>query len=178
MRTTPESRPSPVKAWTWPEDAEAVADQFPDLVEDLREVAARLPLQDHRRDEEPQVEVGHAIAHRPQAVVHGHAQVLLFEHAAELLSDRLAHLGGHGVEAEGQALPGPQDAGHHFQGVGKLRAEGLQPLLPPPEEPEHGQRTGGDRRQRDAWPRGSSWPSPRRTRPAPGPPRTRPACPR
>ena len=81
-------------------DAEAVADQLPDLVEDLRQVAARLPLQDHGRDEEPQIEVGHPLAHRPQAVVHAHAQVLFFEHAAELLADRVAHLAGHGVEAE------------------------------------------------------------------------------
>ncbi len=73
------------------QDAEAVADQLADLVEDFRQVAARLPLQDHGRDEEPQVEVGHPLAHRPQAVVHGHAQVLFFEHAAELLADRRGH---------------------------------------------------------------------------------------
>ena len=44
-----------------PPDAEAVADQAADLVEDFGQVAARLPLQDHGGDEEPQVEVGDAL---------------------------------------------------------------------------------------------------------------------
>ena len=51
-------------------DAEAVADQLPDLVEDFGQIAAGLPLQDHGRDEELQVEVGNAVGQAAEGLVH------------------------------------------------------------------------------------------------------------
>src|SRR5207244_13324729 len=49
----------------------AFADDVADLVENLRQVAARLFLNGHRRHEETQVEVGNAVAHTAQGVFQG-----------------------------------------------------------------------------------------------------------
>ena len=68
-------------------DAEAVADQAADLVEDFGQVAAGLPLQDHGGDEELQIQVGDPLGQAAEAFVQGDAQVLLLEDAAEFLAD-------------------------------------------------------------------------------------------
>ena len=88
-----------------PPDAEPVADQAADLVEDFGQVATGLALQEQGGDEEFQVEVGDPVAESREAFFHGDAQVLLLEDAIEFLADRRAHFRGHHVEAEGQALP-------------------------------------------------------------------------
>ncbi len=58
-----------------------------------------------------------------------HAEVLLFERAAELAADRVRHFVGHQVEAGRQAMTGPQGAGDQLQRFGQLRCERLQPPL-------------------------------------------------
>ena len=58
------------------------------------------------------------------------------------------HFGGDHVEAEGQALSGAERAGHHFQGVGQLRGEGLQPPLAAEQQPHRRQRAHQQARQR------------------------------
>ena len=55
MRTSPESRPSAVRACDLVAQLEALPDQGGDLVQDLRQVAAGLPLDHDRGGEKSQV---------------------------------------------------------------------------------------------------------------------------
>src|SRR2546429_6229488 len=63
-------------------DAVAFADDVANLVEDLREVAAGLPLDRDTGHEEAQVEVGDAVAHRLERLLDGRSE----EHTSELQS--------------------------------------------------------------------------------------------
>ena len=114
---------------------------------------------------------------RVQAFFQGDAEVLLLEDAAELLADRGGHFRGDHVEAEGQALPGAERAGHHLQGVGQLGGEGLQPLAAAEQQPHQRQAAQGNRRPAAS---AAGWSvqrrSPGRSRPRPAPPRSPPAC--
>ena len=109
-RTTPERRPSPVRAWICPQMRKRSRIRLADLVEDFGQVAAGLPLQDDGGDEEAEIEVGDASPEVLQAFLHGDAKVLLFEDAVEFAADRRRHFAAHHVEAEGQALPGAERA--------------------------------------------------------------------
>ena len=116
-------------------DLESFANQRADLVEDFGQVTTRLPLQDDGGDEEPQVEVGHAIAHVFQRFFQRHAQVLRFVAAVEFLADRIGHFFGHQVDAAGQAVSGPQRPADQFQGFGHLLAELLAVVVVCAERP-------------------------------------------
>ena len=78
---------------------EPLADEVADLVEDFGQVAARLPLQDDGRGEEPQVEVRHAVGHFFDRLFQRHAQVLGLVAALEFGGDRGAHFVGDQLEA-------------------------------------------------------------------------------
>ena len=83
-----------------------LADQPADLVEHLGEVAAGGALNDDRDHEEPDVHDRDAIGHVAERQLDGDAEVLLLEHAVELVGDRPLHLLGHQVQPRGQAVPG------------------------------------------------------------------------
>ena len=57
---------------------ESFANEVADLVENFRQVTTRLPLQDDRRGEEPQVEVRHAFGHFVDGFFQRLAEVLRF----------------------------------------------------------------------------------------------------
>ena len=95
-------------------DAEAVADQFPDLVENFRQVAARLPLQNHGRDEEPQVEIGHPLDIERRLSSMLTPRFCSSKTRPNSLPTVSLISAGHGVEAEAQALPGAEGCGRSF----------------------------------------------------------------
>ena len=64
-------------------DAEAIADQAADLVEDFGQIAAGLPLQNDGRDEKFQVEIRNPFGQFLEAFFHGDAEILFLENAAE-----------------------------------------------------------------------------------------------
>ena len=157
----PESRPSAVRALTWPEQLEPLADQPADLVEHLGQVAAGRPLDDHRDHEEPDVHDRDPVGHVAQRQLDRDAQVLLLEDAVELVGDRAFHLLGHQVQARGQAVAGPQGPADQLDGLGHRLDELVDPLLLPLEQPEEGQRAQEDRGQRARRRAGAGRTSPR-----------------
>src|SRR5262249_35192740 len=66
------------------QDAVALSDYIADLVQNLRQVAAGLPLDQHRGDKKAQVQIGDALTHAFHGVLDGDAQVLLLVNPAEL----------------------------------------------------------------------------------------------
>src|SRR5688500_5264028 len=71
------------------ENAEALADDARDRFHDLGQVAARLALDDHGGDEEPEIERVDALGQVDQRLLHVDPQVLLVERDGELLGQRL-----------------------------------------------------------------------------------------
>ena len=104
-------------------DLESFANQRTDLVQDFRQVTARLPLQDDGGDKEAEVQVRHAPAHVFQSIFERHAQVLGFVASLKLLADRIRHLIGDQIDAAGQAVAGSQSAADQFQSFGHLGSE-------------------------------------------------------
>ena len=78
-----------------PADLEPFADDVRQVVEDLRQVAAGLALDEHGGDEEPHVEqIGTRSARSFSASLQRQAEVLLVERLLELGADRLGQLVG------------------------------------------------------------------------------------
>src|SRR3954452_11700368 len=74
------------------QDLEALAHDVRELLQDLRQVAAGLPLNQHRGGEKAYVEQGHAERQVVERVLHRQAEILLVERLPELGADRLRHL--------------------------------------------------------------------------------------
>ena len=106
-------------------DAEPFPDDVGDLVDDLGEVSPRLPLDQDRGGEEPDVEGVHAFRHPDEGLAQRHPQVLLLEHLPELGTDRVGHLLGDELYGAGERVPGPKGSGEHFQRIREVVHEPL-----------------------------------------------------
>ncbi len=109
------------------EQLEPLADQPADLVEDLGEVAAGRPLNDHRDHEESDVHRRNPVRHVAQRDLDRDAEILLLEDAVELVGDRPLHFLGDQVQTRGQAVTGPQRPADQLDRLG----HGLDELLDP-----------------------------------------------
>src|SRR5580698_364950 len=74
-----------------PADLESLADHVREVVEDLGQIAAGIPLNQHGGDEEPDVEDRDALGHLVERVAERKAEVLLVEGLLELGPDRRLH---------------------------------------------------------------------------------------
>ena len=109
------------------QNLEALADDVREVLEDLRQVAAGLALDQDRGREEPHVEQRHAHGQVLERVLHRQAEVLLVERLAELGADRLGHLVGDHLQAGRERVAGLERAGDQIQRLRELFLERAQP---------------------------------------------------
>src|SRR4051812_23347866 len=110
------------------QDLEALAHDVREVLQDLRQVAARLPLNQHRGGEETYVEQRHAERQVVERVLHRQAEVLLVERLPELGADRLRHFVRHHLQPGGERVAGLERAGDEVEALGELLLEGPEPL--------------------------------------------------
>ena len=104
-------------------DAEPIADDRRDVVEDLREIAAGLALNEHRRDEEPRVEQRDAACELFEGVWQRHPEVLLVVEQLEHRPDGRGHLFRDHGQTGRERMTRLQRARDEREGFGKLFLE-------------------------------------------------------
>ncbi len=109
------------------EELEALPDQAADLLEDLGQVAAALPLDDHGQDEKFQIGAVEAFGHVAEGFLIAQAEVDLVERLAELGPGRVGKFHGHHLEAAREGVPRLEGPGDHVEGVGELPLEIPEP---------------------------------------------------
>src|SRR4051812_5750985 len=112
------------------QDLETLAHDVSQILENLREVAARLPLNQHGGGEEANVEERHAEGQVVERILHRQAEVLLVERLPELGADRLRHLVGDHLQPGRERVTCFQRARDEVQPFGELLLERPQPLVP------------------------------------------------
>ena len=113
------------------ENLEALAHHVRQVLENLREVAARLALDEHGGREEPHVEAGHAHGQVLERILQRQPEVLFVEGLAELRPDRFGHLVGDHLQAGDErvaGLEGPRDQVQRFRESFLERARPLRAL--------------------------------------------------
>ena len=128
-----------------PPDAEAVADQVADLVEDFRQVAAGLPLQETAVTKNLRSRLGMRSARLCRLSSMGMPRFCSSKTRLNSLPMGAAISLPTMLKPKARLCPA-QSAGEHFHGVGQLGGEELQPLLAAKEHPDDGQRAQRDRR--------------------------------
>ena len=96
---------------------EPLANDAREVVEDLRQIAARLALGEHRRREELRVENRHAFGQALQRIVQRHAEVLPVVDQLELGSDRIGNLVGDHLQAGRKGMAGAQRTRDELDGL-------------------------------------------------------------
>src|SRR5207237_6710762 len=117
-----------------------LAPRLRDRVEDLREIAADLPLDVAGEDGPLEVVAPDALGHRIQGVLHGPAEADLRNDATELGLAGLGDLLRDRVEGLHEAVPGSEGAREDHEHVGELAVE----LRSPPPDRDLDERPGHD----------------------------------
>ncbi len=130
-------------------DLEALADDVREVVENLRQVAAGVALDQHRGDEEPHVEQAEALRQLVERVAQRQPEVLLIERLLELRADRIGQLVGDHAHRGLERVAGADRARQQVERFRELLFEALQPLRLPmhqPQERRRRRRQAGQRR--------------------------------
>src|SRR5262249_13337358 len=99
------------------QNAETLADDVTNLVENFGKITAGLALHKHAGYKESQIQVRNPVAHRLEGILDGDAKVLLIVNAPELISNRGGHFLGNDVHAGCEGVASPQGTGHQLQCV-------------------------------------------------------------
>src|SRR2546425_9866319 len=110
-----------------PLDLEALAHDVREVVEDLRQIAARLALNQHGRHEEPHVDERHPFGQVVQRLLHRETEILLFERFAELGTDRLTELVGHHLHSGAERVARTDRPRHQVERLREVLLELVQP---------------------------------------------------
>src|SRR5437867_99348 len=116
-------------------DVGALPDRGGHDVQDLRQVAAHLPLDVDRHDRPPQVLALDAVRHGHHGIVDAATQPDLRYDPLELGGRGVADLLRHLVQGLEEAVAGPHRARQDRQHVAQLLAHGLLALAPGPQQP-------------------------------------------
>src|SRR5712692_10581637 len=102
-----------------PADLESLADHVREVVENLGQIAAGFPLNQHGGDEEPDVEDRDALGHLVERIAERKTEVLLIERLLELGSHRLLQLLGHHAEGGLERVARAKSAGYQVEAFGE-----------------------------------------------------------
>ena len=106
------------------QDLEPFTDDVREVLENLREVAAGFPLDEHRGRKEANVERRHANGQVVERVLERQTEVLLVEGLAKLRADRVRHLVGDHLQPGREGMAGLQGAGDQVEPLRELLFEG------------------------------------------------------
>ena len=111
-------------------ELKALADDISELVQNLREIAAGALLQQHRRDEEMNVERRHALCQLLQGYVKRQSKIVFLEGAPEFSGERLLEFAVNHLQRNRESVTGAHGAGHEFQTFRELLFELPHPFGP------------------------------------------------
>ena len=127
----PERRPSPVRAWTWPQILKRSRTRWPIL----SRISAKSPPVCRCRmmavAKNLRSRLGTRLVRSFEGFLQRDAEVLFFERAAEFAADRVGHFLGDQAEAGRQAVAGAEGAGDQLERFGQLGGKLSQPSLAP-----------------------------------------------
>ena len=107
-----------------PPQVGTLADRLNHPIEDLGGVPAGLLLQGGHDPDLPQIGVVHAARHAVDALLDGHAELLVGPHPLELRLRGLRGVLHHGGQRAGEAVSRAHGGGHDLQALGELVPEG------------------------------------------------------
>ena len=114
----------------------------PELVEELRQVAARLSLNQDCRCQVGEVLVLDAPHQVLERLAQIEAQTDLLRHEAELRSDGIVELRAHKVEPRSDSMAGAESPGQEIQALGQLFPEAAHPSSGGPAGPHPWEKSG------------------------------------
>ena len=145
--TRPVNFGSAVSVSIWPRRRAAVANQRGQAAQHLAQVAARLALNEERRNEHLGVERPHALLHAEEGMAYVGAQPLLVVNTRELVAERRGDLVAAELERRLERETGPHRVHDHVDRVGQLLLEFLGPAflhLAHDHERRHGAEQGAE----------------------------------